>query len=91
MYIDNEGAFTQIHSGLVKSKSNHINIKFHHTHNEEKVQKTIKLDHIASKENIADLLRKALPTSMHMYLVGKCSLHYDTVVSTRLKRNITGG
>jgi hypothetical protein len=91
MYIDNQGALMLIHGGVVKSKSKHISIKCHHTHNEEKVQKTVKFDHIATKGNIAYFLMKAFPKSTYMYLVGKCGLHYDTVASTQVKRNVTGG
>jgi hypothetical protein len=77
IYCDNLGALTQIHSGILKKKSKHISIKFHHTHDEEKIQKTVKFEHIRSKENVADQLTKALPKATHMYLVDKCGLRYD--------------
>jgi hypothetical protein len=77
IYCENLGALTQIHSGVLKTKSKHISIKFHHAHDEEKTQKTVKFEHVRSKENVTNLLTKVLPKATHMYLVDKCGLRYD--------------
>jgi hypothetical protein len=78
MYIDNQCALTQIHNRIIKAKSKHISIKFHHAHDEEKAQKTVSFQHVASKENIVDLLRK-LCLRLHI-CTSSASVDYDTTL-----------
>jgi hypothetical protein len=40
---------------VVKAKTKHIDIKYHHSHDEDK-RGTIDFPYIESKENIADIL-----------------------------------
>jgi len=65
---DNQGALKLIESGVLRSKTKHIDIKYHHIHDEQ-VNRRIKLRYVASKENPADLFTKALNSSRYMELV----------------------
>jgi hypothetical protein len=64
---DNQGALKLIETGVVKQKTKHIAVKFHHSHHEQKAG-TVIFRYISSKENTADLLTKALPAPRHQHL-----------------------
>jgi hypothetical protein len=52
----------------------YIDVKFHHTHDEQK-KGNVKFDYTPSRENIADLFTKPLPTTHHRELKRKCGLY----------------
>jgi hypothetical protein len=74
---DNQGALKLIESGVVRAKTKHIDIKYHHIH-DEKANGRIKLAYVSSKENPADLFTKPLHGPRHMELVGMIGLKERT-------------
>jgi hypothetical protein len=64
---DNQGALSLINTGVVKAKTKHIDIKFHHVHSEQS-NKTVKFYYVESAKNAADLLTKPLSTAKHQEL-----------------------
>jgi hypothetical protein len=70
---DNQGALKLIDTGILKSKTKHIDIKFHHARDETE-KGHVKFEYIASEDNPADLLTKALPIARHQMLTEKFGL-----------------
>jgi hypothetical protein len=70
---DNQEAIKLIKSGVVKAKTKHIDIKYHHSHDEDK-RGTIDFSYIESKENIADILTKPLSAPRHLELIKKMNM-----------------
>ena len=64
---DNQGALKLIKSGVIKQKTRHIAVKFHHSHDEEQMG-TVKFNYVHTTDNVADLLTKALPLPHHQTL-----------------------
>jgi hypothetical protein len=58
---------------VVKAKTKHIDIKYHHSHDEDK-SGTIDFSYIESKENIADILTKPLSAPGHLELMKKMNM-----------------
>ena len=56
---DNQGAIKLITSGVVKQKSKHIDVKYHHVHDEQ-AKGSIQFRYVTSASNPADLLTKPL-------------------------------
>jgi hypothetical protein len=52
---DNQGALKLIKSGVFKAMIKQINVKYHHSHDEDK-RGIVDFSYIASKDNIADIL-----------------------------------
>jgi hypothetical protein len=71
---DNQGALNLIDTGVVKAKTKHIDVKFHHTHDEQE-KGNVKFTYVPSRENVADLFTKPLPTTHHRELTRKCGLY----------------
>jgi len=65
---DNQGAIKLIISGVVKQKSKHIDVKYHHVHDEQ-VKGTVSFQYVTSAANPADLLTKPLAAPRHMQLL----------------------
>ena len=65
---DNQRAIKLMNSEVVRSKTKHIHIRCHHTHDEQK-QGRIGIGYVGSKEGPADLSTKNLNTPRHMELV----------------------
>jgi len=65
---DNQGALKLIKNGVVKAKTKHIDVRYHHNHDEQK-RGMVNFSYITSKENIADVLTKPLATPRHQELV----------------------
>jgi hypothetical protein len=70
---DNQGAIKLVKSGVVKAKTKHININYHHSHDEDK-RGTIDFSYIELKENIADILIKPLSALRHLELIKKMNM-----------------
>lgn len=66
--VDNQGALKLINSGIIKSRTKHIDIKYHHAHDEQ-AKGTVVFEYVYTKENLADILTKGLPLDEHEYLV----------------------
>jgi hypothetical protein len=70
---DNQGAFKLIHSGIVKGKTKHIEVKFHHSHDEQD-KGNVKFNYVESAKNTADSMTKAFPSVRHQELFRMCGL-----------------
>jgi hypothetical protein len=81
---DNQGALKLIATGVLKAKTKHIVIKFHHAKDEQE-KGNVKFDYIASEDNVADLLTKALPVARHQALTESLGLHEVKVSDTPQK------
>lgn len=64
-----EGGVTAAAGGRRRS-TKHISIRFHYIR-ELATAKVIRVDYIATKENIADILTKSLNSPTHFYLCDK--------------------
>jgi hypothetical protein len=64
---DNQGALSLIRTGVIKAKTKHIDVKFHHIHSEEQ-NGSVLFYYVESAKNIADLLTKPLATGKHQEL-----------------------
>jgi hypothetical protein len=65
---DNQGAIKLITSGVVKQKSKHIDVKYHHVHDEQ-TKGTVHFQYVTSAANPADLLTKPLAAPRHAELL----------------------
>jgi len=70
---DNQGALKLIASGVVRQKSKHIDVKYHHVHDEQQ-RGSVKFQYITSAANPADLLTKPLAAPRHKQLLQLTSL-----------------
>jgi len=64
---DNQGAIKLIASGVVRQKSKHIDVKYHHVHDEQ-MKGSVKFQYVTSESNPADLLTKPLAGPRHEHL-----------------------
>ena len=74
---DNQGALKLIDTGVLKAKTKHIDVKYHHVHNEQKNHGTVDFHYVNTEMNLADPLTKPLMRIKHMTLAkraGLCSL-----------------
>jgi len=65
---DNLGAIKLITSGVVRQKSKHIDVKYHHVHDEQ-MKGAVKFQYVTSESNPADLLTKPLAVPRHERLL----------------------
>ena len=65
---DNQGAIKLITSGVVRQKSKHIDVKYHHVHDEQ-MKGAVKFQYVTSESNPADLLTKPLAVPRHEQLL----------------------
>jgi len=65
---DNQGAIKLIARGIVRQKSKHVDVKYHHIHNEE-MKGSVKFQYVTSESNPADLLTKPLAVTRHEQLL----------------------
>jgi hypothetical protein len=65
---DNQGAIKLITSGIVKQKSKHIDVKYHHVHDEQ-AKGSVRFHYVTSAANPADLLTKPLAAPRHAQLL----------------------
>jgi len=65
---DNQGAIKLIISGVVKQKLKHIDVKYHHVHDEQ-MKGSVNFQYVTSAANPADLLTKPLAAPRHMQLL----------------------
>jgi len=65
---DNQGAIKLIASGIVRQKSKHIDVKYHHVHDEQ-MKGSVKFQYVTSASNPADLLTKPLAAPRHQQLL----------------------
>jgi hypothetical protein len=65
---DNQGAIKLIASGVVRQKSKHIDVKYHHVHDEQ-MKGSVKFQYVTSESNPADLLTKPRAAPRHEQLV----------------------
>jgi hypothetical protein len=65
---DNQGAIKLITIGVVRQKSNHIDVKYHHVHDEQ-LRGSVEFQYVPSESNPADLLTKPLAAPRHNQLL----------------------
>jgi len=65
---DNQGAIKLIASGVVRQKSKHIDVKYHHVHDEQ-MKGSVKFQYVTLESNPADLLTKPLAVPRHEQLL----------------------
>jgi hypothetical protein len=65
---DNQGAIKLITSGVVQQKSKHIDVKYHHVHDEQ-LKGNVRFQYVTSASNPADLLTKPLAAPRHGQLL----------------------
>lgn len=65
---DNEGALKLIRTGVIRSRTRHIGVKFHHVVDEQK-KGSVSFYHISTDQNPADLMTKALHAPRHKELL----------------------
>jgi hypothetical protein len=65
---DNQGAIKLITSGVVRQKSKHIDVKYHHVHDEQ-LKGSVIFQYVTSESNPADLLTKPLAAPRHEQLL----------------------
>jgi len=70
---DNQGALKLIASGVVRQKSKHIDVKYHHVHVEQQ-RGSVRFQYVTSAANPADLLTKPLAAPRHEQLLQLTSL-----------------
>ena len=73
---DNQGALKLINTGAFKDKAEHIDVKYHHVHDEQ-IHEGVDFRHVGATANTADLLKK--PFSRQRYaeltkMTGLCEL-----------------
>ena len=78
LWCDNQGDLAMIKSGVTKTKSRHIAVKFHHCHSEY-TKKSVDFDYVPSGDNLADILTKALAGPKHMALTRRMGICAPTV------------
>jgi len=83
---DNQGAIKLIASGVVGQKSKHIDMKYHHVHDEQ-MKGSVKFEYVTSASNPADLLTKPLAAPRHQQLLQLIGLTGSThIPKTRIRR-----
>jgi len=65
---DNQDTMKLITSGVVRQKSKHIDLKYHHVHDEQ-IKGAVKFQYVTSESNPADLLTKPLAFPRHERLL----------------------
>jgi len=70
---NNQGALKLITSGVVHQKSKHIDVKYHHVHDEQQ-RGSVRFQYVTSAENPADLLTKPLAAPRHEQLLQRTGL-----------------
>jgi hypothetical protein len=65
---DNQGAIKLITSGVVQQKSKHIDVKYHHVHDEQ-LKGNVRFQYVTSASNPANLLTKPLAAPRHQQLL----------------------
>ena len=62
VHVDNTSAIDLVKKATVNDRSKHIDIRYHYVR-QLYLEGTIKIEHIAGTENVADLFTKALNTT----------------------------
>ena len=73
IYTDNQGALRLIESGVVQTRSKHIDVVYHHSHDEQNAGR-VAFEHIPSEDNVSDVMTKPLPRPRHSELTKKLNL-----------------
>jgi hypothetical protein len=71
---DNLGAVNLVKTGIIKQKTKHVDIKYHHSHDEHQ-RGIVRFQYITTTDNLADILTKPLPPPRHHRLTGLLGLH----------------
>jgi hypothetical protein len=87
---DNQGAIKLITSGVVKQKSKHIDVKYHHVHDEQ-TKGTVHFQYVTSAANPADLLTKPLAAPRHAELLQLIDLSPNDFIHPNLTQTTKKG
>jgi hypothetical protein len=74
---DNMGALQLLKIGVIKAKTKHIAVKYHHSHDESK-KGTVAFQYTPSKENVADVLTKLLAGPPYLNAINLLGMEYRT-------------
>jgi len=74
LLIDNQGALDLIKSGQINDRTKHIDIKFRHVYDQED-QGRISSQHVATQEQIADIMTKPLGAEKFSYFREMIGVH----------------
>jgi hypothetical protein len=85
---DNQGAIKLITSGVVRQKSKHIDVKYHHVHDEQ-TKGSVKFQYVTSESNPADLLTKPLAAPRHEQLTRLIALDSHTENTIRTNDSVS--
>jgi hypothetical protein len=66
--MDNQEALKLAEMGILHSRTKHIDVKFMHCHDKQ-VKGTLRFIYVPTKDNVADLMTKPLPTERHIRLM----------------------
>ena len=80
IHCDNQGALTFIKTGIVRAKTRHIAVKYQHCHSENMC--TVNFQYVASADNLADIMTKALPGPKHAELTKRMGVHKASSAAT---------
>ena len=92
---DNQGAIKLITSGVVQQKSKHIDVKYHHVHDEQ-LKGNVRFQYVTSTSNPADLLTKLPAAPRHGQLLELTGLvridqhtrHMDRISDSGRKKGV---
>jgi len=61
---DNQGALTLITMGIIKARTKHIDVCYHHSQDRPR-RRIVNYSYVNTNENVADILKKALTQDKH--------------------------
>jgi hypothetical protein len=85
---DHQSVLKFIASGVVRQKSKHIDVKYHHVHDEQQ-RGLVRFQYVASAANPADLLTKPLAAPRHEQLLWWGTLGYGAKTPPPLSESTT--
>ena len=74
VYDDNQGAISTAKCEQTRPALKHVRIRYHFIRQQVLTERTIELRHVSSKEQLADILTKALPKPAFIYLRDKLGI-----------------
>ena len=74
IFIDNQGALSAIKSGVIKSKTRHIEVKFHYVHDQQRDKGKVEFLYVPSADNFADIMTKSLAGPKHAEMTSRMGI-----------------
>jgi hypothetical protein len=76
VYTDDQGALKLAESGVLQSRTKHIDVKFMHCHDEQQ-KGVLRFVYVPTDGNVADPMTEPLPAERHVKLTGLIGLWDD--------------